>query len=130
MQEIASSNKLSGNFFFKKRKKKVEGRDYGQIRQACTQTNKYIVEREIKRGSQQLLETNEIAMCVFEELMTAQEGCSGLFNTYSGANCLILRLCAWFDKIDKNPKAHLSTNLKFLQCEVVQRSFSRSHVSS
>ena len=35
-------------------------------------------------------------------LMTAYEGCSGLINIDSRANRLILRLCVWFDKINKN----------------------------
>ena len=56
-----------------------------------------------------ILETNETAKCVFEILMTAHEGRSGLFNINSGANRLILRMCAWFDEIDKNSKSHIST---------------------
>ena len=47
------------------------------------------------------LETNETAKCVFEVLITAHEDCSGLINIDSGTNRLILRLCAWFDEIDK-----------------------------
>ena len=59
------------------------------------------------------LETNEIAKCEFEVLMSAREGCSGLINIDSGANCLILRLCSWFEEINKNAKSHLSTENKF-----------------
>ena len=40
--------------------------------------------------------------------MNVHESCSGFINFDSGANRLILRLCAWFDKINKNEKSKLS----------------------
>ena len=51
-----------------------------------------------------ILKNNETAKCLFEVLMTAHEGCSGLISIDSGANRLILRMCASFDEIDKNAK--------------------------
>ena len=49
---------------------------------------------------------------MFEVLIIAHDGCSGLSNIDSGANRLILKLCAWFEKIDKNAKSYLSTEDK------------------
>ena len=52
------------------------------------------------------LDTNKVTRCMFEVLLTAHECCYGLINTDSGANRLILRMCAWFYEIDKK-KNHI-----------------------
>ena len=54
----------------------------------------------------------KIAMCVFEVLIGAHEGCGGLMNIDSGANRLILSLCVWFDELNKDKKSYLSTTNK------------------
>ena len=41
--------------------------------------------------------------------MSTHERCSRLINIDSGANRLILRLCPWFNEINKSAKSNLST---------------------
>ena len=75
----------------------------------CVQDSLHERSNKKVRGTYNNLEINEITRCVYEVLMSTHEGCSGLINIDSGANRLILRLCSWFDEINKNAKSNLST---------------------
>ena len=76
--------------------------------------NKYYNSRNSKltNNVNSINDNDGISRCVFEMLMSVQEGCEGLINIDSGANRLILKLAEWFDVLDKNKTSNLTTASK------------------